>query len=603
MKTLQDYINLGYEKSPYCHDEEIKSIRTVDLSSDDCRKMLTMNQEERFAIFSSRKEGELVVYKAGPYHVTPKDILDSIKVLKQNFDHDECASWSLVFSFTFAKKQVYSPLLDEMEVIFPECTNDYLFSSYDRIVTFIVGKIRNDINANIVPHFEDYELFIKETMKQSQLPKNERKYSDKVLSIIIQDLSFQINENPSCLASYEMRKFYHDNLLELAERNDYSSMRSLGYEYYEGTNDFELDSIKSTYYLEKCFNISHDPDLARTLGYVYYYGRTTDGIPQGDKAFQYFAIGHIAGHYFEATYKLADCYVKGYGTPVCHQAAYELVNGIYDDTLFNFLNDNDSKFADVALRLGSYYRDGIYVEKDINDSRYYYLQARCAIKKRLEHMEYVGDRGVAIGISNSLEEINKELGYCGRTIKNGGYLLDNYYQSFHNVNFKFSLDKNGYIHLEMSRNKNDKKELLHVIPSINLVERVKKVEYIIKCVSVGQDFVDIVNSYKIKEVHFCKDCFYVIFENEEVPGYAAIEEIIYIPKSFKNIEKQFTIVSVEFYEGSKLYDYLTDKDDIKIGDSIEMNSKGEKRTVIVRKIKKVYEDELPLPLTKMAKIS
>lgn len=57
---------------------------------------------------------------------------------------------------------------------------------------------------------------------------------------------------------------------------------------------------------------------------------------------------------------------------------------------------------------------------------------------------------------------------------------------------------------------------------------------------------------------------------------------------------------VEFYPGSKLYNYLCTKDDVNIGDTLTLKSQGDNKKVIVKNIKKVYEDELPLPLNKMA---
>ena len=83
-------------------------------------------------------------------------------------------------------------------------------------------------------------------------------------------------------------------------------------------------------------------------------------------------------------------------------------NGWDSQTSFSLFSLTEVIHADVALRLGNYYKDGIYVDKNLYEAQLYYLEAKTAIKKRLEHMEYVGDRSVAMAISNNLEEVEKE---------------------------------------------------------------------------------------------------------------------------------------------------------------------------------------------------
>ena len=79
-------------------------------------------------------------------------------------------------------------------------------------------------------------------------------------------------------------------------------------------------------------------------------------------------------------------------------------------------------------------------------------------------------------------------------------------------------------------------------------------------------------------------------------------DLIFCPQTIKDISKKHIIVSVEFYPGSKLYDYLCNDDDVKIDDIKTIVSRGETKQVRVKKIKYLYEDQLPLPYDKMAKI-
>lgn len=48
---------------------------------------------------------------------------------------------------------------------------------------------------------------------------------------------------------------------------------------------FTVDYKKSLILLEKDYEASKGPEIAWTLGYIYYYGRTTNGVPVGDIVF------------------------------------------------------------------------------------------------------------------------------------------------------------------------------------------------------------------------------------------------------------------------------------------------------------------------------
>ena len=79
-----------------------------------------------------------------------------------------------------------------------------------------------------------------------------------------------------------------------------------------------------------------------------------------------------------------------------------------------------------------------------------------------------------------------------------------------------------------------------------------------------------------------------------------IEKVIYFPTSLKTLEKKYTIVEVEFETNGKLYEYLCDSSDVKPGDSLYVNTNPRKR-VIIHSVRQVYEDQLPLPLSRMGK--
>ena len=601
MADISGYLKEGYELSPYFSNNDVRkatSVKVVDLGDKEISDMVSLDlgEESKRNYLRGDDENQVVVFRvAKQYHYGINDLLRLFDDMKsRHHTQDEMTDWARFFDFSFNGRSVFQPELFDEEKYY----GDYLFREEDHVYGFVVGCLRSRFFDGVDVPLEKFETFIKETV----ITKDDKKYSNPTKSLIIQNLAYILG-GTNYNASYGMRKYYHDNLLALANDGDYDSMRTLGYEYYEGTNGFELDAYKATELLEKCFNISRDPDLARTLGYIYYYGRTTNGEPQKDKAFQYFAIGHIAGGYYEATYKLADCYVKGYGTPVCYQAAYNLVDKAYGETYDYFAEGKDSKFADLALRMGSYFKDGIFVEKNLRVAKDYFLEARTAIKQRLEHMEYIGDRGIAVNISKTLEELNAELG-CAREreIYRGGYLLENYNQSFGNVDFKFKLVEEGLMQITFTRPKNVRsKYFLHIIPSINFSERCKVVNYLLECITIDEDTIKELSSKKVEGIEFYNGETYIHFVDQTMYVFKSSQKIIYIPETLKDIDRKYTIATVEFYPNSKQYDYLAPNANVNVGDKLTVDSNGKIKTVTVKHVKYLYEDELPLPYEKMAK--
>jgi TPR repeat protein len=62
----------------------------------------------------------------------------------------------------------------------------------------------------------------------------------------------------------------------------------------------------------RLFELTDNPQYANTLGYIYYYGRCNNGVPEYDQAFYYFSYAAANGLY-EGMYKLADLFWHGYG--------------------------------------------------------------------------------------------------------------------------------------------------------------------------------------------------------------------------------------------------------------------------------------------------
>ncbi len=577
--------------------EDYTRVKLVDFYAQDIQSQIRFGFAEPL-VKIQKDENELLMIKyTEKYHITPEDFLARFEYENSNedgFDYDRIYSWS----YSVGIDGVTSPKLDDKALEDYSDVGDYLFENDDHLLKHCIRKIRIMDPGDPQKEWEELCSFLNDIAEQNKLPRNQRKYKDSTLSQIIFEMSAALSFNIETNA--EFQSFYHNNVEKLAKQGDYKCMRLLGYNYYEGDGGFPLDPKQSLYWLEKAYDISQDPDLARTIGYIYYYGRTTDGVPQGDKAFQYFAIGHFAGGYYEATYKLADCYLKGYGTPINKQAAFNLVRGIYGETRHHYLSGDDSKFADVALRLGSYFKDGVFVKKDLAKAQIYLLEARDAIKTRLEHMEYLGDRGVALSISKTLNEVEKELDIKDRVILDGGYDLPDTSEGYKKLNIKLKMLDSGDIELTIKPRKDDTEYMESLWECISYCERAKSLKLILKDHFIGQEEFKEHYDKKWSSIEIFNKEIYFANSEEDWAGMRA-EHIIFIPQMIKTLEKVFKIATVEFYPGSKQYDYYCDFE-AKVGDIVKVYSNREKKEVRIVSIKEVYEDQLPLPLSKMSKL-
>ncbi len=124
-----------------------------------------------------------------------------------------------------------------------------------------------------------------------------------------------------------------------------------------------------------------------TLGYLCYYGRHT-GERDYAEARKWFEKGADLC-VIESTYKLADMMIAGQGGPKDPEKAvgyYEFLYG-YCRHQFEAGND-DSKFPDLALRLGRIFHDGTTVGKNDIVALGYLLEAQYALNRRKRFREY-----------------------------------------------------------------------------------------------------------------------------------------------------------------------------------------------------------------------
>ncbi|HPY99975.1 MAG TPA: hypothetical protein PLS28_00720, partial [Clostridiales bacterium] len=198
---------------------------------------------------------------------------------------------------------------------------------------------------------------------------------------------------------------------ELCELDNIPALYAKAYACYGGNRAYPCDWVMARNLLLRLSSLSEDPFVANTLGYLFYYGRCTGGKPEYDKAFQFFSIG-AAGGVYESRYKLSDMYLHGYGVEKNERVAAHLVWELYEDLQKTILSQNlDSKFADVAFRVGNLLKNGIDCAVAPDLAYYYYLQADFAIRMRMIKADYYGDAWVAKRIAEAMEEVLPDTSY------------------------------------------------------------------------------------------------------------------------------------------------------------------------------------------------
>ena len=198
---------------------------------------------------------------------------------------------------------------------------------------------------------------------------------------------------------------YKEYILEGVGKEWLNCMVVYAYACYSGNEMFPQDFQASKDMFLRLIDLaeSPSPDWYDALGYIYYYGRTTNGKPDYKKALQYFSVAAWSGN-FEAQYKIADMMVKGHGLPKSTTGAARILDRLYGETRAHLESELfDCKFADVALRVGTMYRDGVGFEKDPENALSLLLQAKFAIEKRMANCDYYGDQTVKNRIDEALQ--------------------------------------------------------------------------------------------------------------------------------------------------------------------------------------------------------
>ncbi len=437
-------------------------------------------------------------------------------------------------------------------------------------------------------------------LEDENKPLKERRFPISAKRELLQTV--ENNQDLNTLAEDELT-LYRQFAKELCEQGDPEGLEAVGYGCYGGNRAFECDWKKS----EECMlklvdSVDCMPEqalYANTLGYIYYYGRTTDGVPDYEKAYKYFSFAAFNGVY-EAKYKIADMYKNGYGVPKSIETAENIIYELYDEN-FKYIQKGEfnTKFADIAFRLGNLQKNETDIYKSNLDAMlYYYTQAKFAIKMRMKANVRYGDKSVLESIEKALSETKKICNYKPQETTmwgSVGSLISYQLNAIGKFDVETSQIKDGRVKLTFTPHKRYDQtysgRLFLTIPELDMCGLYDSFTVIANpfedgCVCFSDETT---NTFVIDEAD--SDCFYY----DGLPVIEFCDCLFEIEKPKEN-EKAYRFISVCFETGGKHYDYICDDESIKIGDTVKVIAKGEEKEVTVVNVFYKTERETKLPI-------
>lgn len=526
----------------------------------------------------------LCIINKDNYEITPLDLLAVLsRIEKTNISSDEFyRQWFCYF---------------ENELDKTECDNDEMYSVNDVLEYFaeeMLAWIYDDFSIN----FDLLKKGIRYYIEDKNKPILQRRYPDyiKIKFLITYDSDYALRQ-----ASEEFASLYKSFAEDLCKKGIKQGLLAVGYGCYGGNRVFECDWKRS----EECMlrlikTVICMPDraiYANTLGYIYYYGRCNNGVPQYEEAYKYFSFAAFNGIY-EALYKIADMYKNGYGVIKSVETANRIIQRLYSENIKYFANGNfECKFADIALRTGSIYRNNEYIEEsDFDEMLYYYMQADYAIRMRMKCIDYYGDDNVCTAIREALDETKKLMNF--KPLKKVNYyslagIFDDTLSAENKLELKIKpLKNNKYRMTFKTHNKN---RMFITIPELELCGMYEKLNVILKTNEIIKE--DLIGKTLVIDRIDYND---FMHDNKSVLKLTDCAFKISAPA--KSPEKTYRIASVCFNEGGKLYDYICEDENIAENDFVIVPVNGEEKAVRIVKISMKKKSELSFPAGKYKKL-
>lgn len=337
----------------------------------------------------------------GSYIPTYEDLVAAcINMIQKEVDQETFENWHYYVSeeLNEACEYVWIESIGDTRNLWPN-TDETLFRTLDSALDYIGTFTDYSSQQEFAEKLEEV-IQIAEDYKENKGKDVKDWKIGKLLRKMILLCYYERTE----LVSKSKKEVFKRIVDEECENEDVSAMHIKGYGCYGGDNIYECDWEESKKLITKLFEKTENPTYANTLGYIYYYGRCNNGVPEYEKAFQYFSIGAAHG-VMESMYKQADMYLSGKGCIKSPDTADHIYGKLYEDAFPRFLDGEDAKFADIALRMAT----GAMRKELFELALRHVLEAEAAIKWRLKKSDFFGDKKVAENIEKTHNEIKEKL--------------------------------------------------------------------------------------------------------------------------------------------------------------------------------------------------
>ncbi len=210
-------------------------------------------------------------------------------------------------------------------------------------------------------------------------------------------------------ATPEALALYRDFVRRLYREGDVQAIRILAWGYLEGGIAYRQNWELARMYMQELYDKTGDAYAANALGYIYYHGHTNNGIPQYDKAFQYFSYGVLDG-IDESVYMAADMLIHGQGTVKNLDMGLNLLVDGYRNSSYDLCREYfDCHFAEFALHMGECCLEGLIYGMGTKDAYRFFLEAQYAAGKR-ELTDRPVEQKLKDKIERSLDYIRERVG-------------------------------------------------------------------------------------------------------------------------------------------------------------------------------------------------
>ncbi len=485
-------------------------------------------------------------------------------------------------------------------------TSERVFSAVWSGLEEIWSELNDDVRVGELNEITEYIDRIARFIANKGRSLSEMDFSDEEKEGYIQQFNDDENLKKASEGELALCRRFVDELLP---KDSGFALYLLGYSTYGGNALYGCDWKTSRDCMIRLYDKTGNPTFANTLGYIYYYGRCTGGVPEYEKAFQAFSISAANGLH-EGMYKIADMFLHGYACRKSESAAKFLYETVYDSCYNQFLQRIEGEFADAALRMGNVYLKGIGGEKDPEAAYYYFLQADYAAKRRAERSDFFGDINVITGIRNSLEKTRKEL-------------PDDYFSDHISLVrpriFEYVIEKGYRGQITVERREDGKAKvnvtrcpmrgqerpepLLITYTPIDFCELADglELEGINLKTSFG-DFPEVGFRYDSLEWNEADKRLDLYYDYDLIGWISCDEYRLYRRKKEKPAGRLLTFASVAFAPNGRTYDYLCDIEGVEPGDRVIVVGYDGETEVVVQKVYSRYESELGLPLDRYKKI-